>query len=163
MGLLALGRVARIKVCFSISFVNYLSALFTRHQAGQYLVYTRHNIRTFEDVPTYSVIWRWVNVGHAAYSFVVWQKLRHHLWTRCLFIEQYNQQNCQNLPYANFDGFWRSPINSVTNTKSVLRQVAGILVLSDLIAPPNPIQNDITKITSVAIGLTKQQQHLSFR
>ena len=63
-------------------------------------------------------------------------------------------QNRQNSTCAN-----GRPYNSVTNTKSVLHQVAGIIVLFDLIAPPNPIQNDVTKITSVAIGLTKQQQH----
>ena len=62
-GSLVLGGVCRstsaallIKVWFSRSPVNYLSALFTRHQAGQYLVNSRHNIRTFEDAPTYSVI-----------------------------------------------------------------------------------------------------------
>jgi len=45
----------------------------------------------------------------------------------------------------------------------ILHQVACIHVPSDLIAPSNPMQNGITKSTTVAIGLTKQQQHLSFR
>jgi len=52
--------------------------------------------------------------------------------------------------------------NSVSNTKSILHQIAGILVPSDLIAPPNPTQNGIIKSTTAALGITKQQQQLSF-
>jgi len=36
--------------------------------------------------------------------------------------------------------------NSVNDTKFILHQVAGILVPSDLIAPPNPMQNIVTKL-----------------